>query len=29
MANEWVPIDDLVTACAVYATLPGELAAGD
>jgi putative selenium metabolism hydrolase len=26
MANEWVPIDDLVTACAVYAALPGELA---
>ena len=28
MANEWVPIDDLVTASAVYAALPGELAAG-
>ena len=28
MANEWVPIDDVVTACAVYAGLPGEFARG-
>jgi putative selenium metabolism hydrolase len=28
MANEWVPIDDVVAACAVYAGLPGEFARG-
>ena len=25
-ANEWVPVSDLLTACAFYAALPGELA---
>jgi putative selenium metabolism hydrolase len=29
MANEWVPIDDLVTACAVYAALPAQLVRAD
>ena len=24
MANEWVPVDDVVTACAFYAALPGQ-----
>jgi putative selenium metabolism hydrolase len=28
MANEWVPVEDLVTACAVYAGLPAQLALG-
>ena len=26
MANEWVPVDEVVTACAFYAALPGHLA---
>jgi len=27
-ANEWVPVDDVVTACAFYAALPGKLSQG-